>query len=40
MELEDVDRLFAKPSSAEAHDLYAAKGDIDEIENRAEKTAA
>ncbi|PSK41777.1 High-affinity glucose transporter [Elsinoe australis] len=40
MELEDVDRLFAKSSSAEAHDLYAAKSDIDEIENRAEKSAA
>ncbi|KAF4554491.1 Sugar (and other) transporter-like protein 70 [Elsinoe fawcettii] len=40
MELEDVDRLFAKSGSNEAHELYAAKGDVEEVENMPEKSAA
>ncbi|KAF2227531.1 putative hexose carrier protein [Elsinoe ampelina] len=40
MELEDVDRLFAKSGSSEAHDLYAAKDDIEEVENVPGKSVA
>lgn len=39
LELEDVDRLFAKAGSNEAHDLYAAKDTIEKVENMPSKTA-
>ncbi|PNS15303.1 High-affinity glucose transporter [Sphaceloma murrayae] len=38
MELEDVDRLFAKGGEA-THELYAAKGDVDEVETAGKSLA-